>query len=330
LFTSQLINNGYAVDGLATVDPIDWDVCHLLDAAGHSFHFDCDFSSSPPYIISNSIHYVLDFTQTQSIWLDGYHLAKLTFDYPWTILNDSSCLPLDLFCSHVNIANRKEVHDAVIQFAESARQDPGQAIAQVTTSNITTNSAVVSWVTQDDTSGGQVQFSTQPPPIGSTNFINTYLIAHESGTPGKSHSVTLPGLQSNQTYYFKVQVTPPGAPSPISSATEWFHTTPTVPSVRAISAEMTLGTAAATLEFVLANSGAPATGVSITSAKIGANSTTTQLPLAISDLGPVQSPLITLIFPKTVGIVGSTVVPVITLKYSGGTITIGVPPIKIQ
>ena len=336
LFAKQLLNHGYAVDGLVTVDPIDWDTCSLFDGFGSLLGLGCDFSNLSPYIVPDSLHYLLSFTQTQSQLLKGYHLAKLTADYPYTVLNDPSCIPnltsTDYYCSHVNIASRFSqgggvtgdvVHNTTIPFVESIRQDAVQPISQIQVSNISTSSAVVSWKTQDDTQGGKVIFSVQ-------QSFTTSLFAPESGPLGKAHSVTLPGLQPDTTYYYKVQTTPPGALTPITSSAAWFHTTPSVPSVCATSASLTMGTSAGTLQLILVDSGAPVTGVSISSAKIGATSTTSQVPMTVPDLGPVQSPVVTLTFPKSIGAVGSTVVPVITIKYSGGSVTVGVPPVKIQ
>jgi len=330
LFAQQLANRGYAVDGLVTIDPIDWDSCHLIDSLWHVIDLGCDFSDVARQK-PDSVRYVLSYTQTQSDWLKGYHLATPTFAYPYTVLNDPNCLPdplnfrPDNTCSHGSIAGRPDVHEGVIQISKAVKQASSQPISGLQTSNITTSTATISWNTQDDTAGGKVIVSQQ------SNF-STNVTAQEINPlgPVKSHAITISGLLSNTTYYFKVQVVPPTAPASIISAVEWFRTTPSVPSVRAVSPTLTVGTAVATLEFILTDAGTPVTGVSITSAKIGAASALTQLPVAVPDLGPVQSPLVSLVFPTSIGSVGSTVVPVITLKYSGGTITVGVPPTKIQ
>ena len=327
LFAQQLLDTGYEVDGLVTADPIDWSVCGLFNALGVFIDSDCDFSNNP-YIVPDSLHYLLSFTQTQSQWLKGYNIVKLTQNYPYTILNDAACLPnlasVDNYCSHVHLASRSgqgggttgdTVHDDAIALVKSIQQSPNHSLSQIQVSNLTVTSATISWMTGDDTLNGKVIFSLDQ------NFGATQTVT-ESGPAGKVHSVTLSSLQSNQTYYFTVTINQPGTLPPLTSDVRSFRTSPTVPNITTTSWSLSRGTNLATLEFIIVNSGAPATGVSISSAKIGLTQTSTILPMSLPDITSIQPALVTLTFPLTIGSAGTTVAPTITLKYAGGTVTV--------
>jgi hypothetical protein len=331
LFAQQLLDAGYEVDGLVTADPIDWSVCGLFNAIGVLVDSDCNFSNGSPYIVSDSLHYLLSFTQTQSELLNGYYLAKLTLNYPYTILNDPACLPnlasVDYYCSHVHLASRSGqgggttgdiVHDDAIALVKAVQQSPKQALSQVLVSSITTTSATVSWMTEDDTLNGKVITSLDQ------NFKAIQTVT-ESGPAGKVHSVTLSSLQSNQTYYFKLVINQPvgGEFVPVTSDVRSFRTSPMVPNITATSWTLNRGTNLATLQFILGNSGAPATGVSISSAKIGVTQTSTILPMSLPDITSIQPALVTLTFPLAIGPSGTTMAPIIALKFAGGTVTVG-------
>lgn len=75
--------------------------------------------------------------------------------------------------------------------------------ANIRASNITGNSAQVSWDTQSNTQG-LIKYSTDPTVFQSTN--NSNLLFATETKAGTSHEVTLSQLKPDTTYYYEIAI----------------------------------------------------------------------------------------------------------------------------
>jgi hypothetical protein len=80
------------------------------------------------------------------------------------------------------------------------------------------------------------------------------------------------------------------------------------------------GTNEVVATLTIANTGgSAATGVQVTSGKIGTTSTTTALPVAVADVPAGGSSSVVLRFPASVGTTGARAVLAVSGVYSGGS-----------
>ena len=314
LFAEQLPALGRSADILVTVDPIDWNLCSIAMVGPKCYQFD-DASTKTK---QPSIGDVQAFAQAQSALLIGYHF----FDYPYTLKSYPSC-GTDLICAHNAISKDQSVHDAIAGRLVTLRDDPREPIYGVAVSSAGTTTATVTWKTGSTTAGGGVIYSLNAD--ARTNGVE----AAETSGAGTSHSATISGLVPNTRYYYRVRSKIYGSANSLYSSIGFLTTSSVAPIIKASSPALTRDANGVSLTVTLTNSGAPATNGTMTAASIGASKATSSFPQPIPDLptGTSFNPVIA--FPTNVGASGATVAPIITVKYSGSTFAVPVPPVKV-
>jgi pimeloyl-ACP methyl ester carboxylesterase len=308
LFAQQLASKGFTVDGLTTVDPIDWSVCsfEILSPL-------LCIQSSAPRVLPDGTLYVLSYNQTSSEALQGYYFSQ----YPHTTLNDFGCLQfpggggnVNPKCPHVMIDVDPRVRQAGVDFVKGIGQSSAKVISSVSVSNLSANGATVSWTTLGVTTSG-LGYSLLPTVPGGSPTAADYVAAN-------THTVQLSGLTANTTYYFKIVATRLGSSIDVYSPVMTFRTQPaTLPVIRASNASLTISGGLTRLKLTLTNIGAPATGGQLLSATIGTVKTTVPVPLPIPDLGTGASFNPDIPFPTGLGASGAQVVATVTVQYNG-------------
>jgi hypothetical protein len=315
LFAEQLPSVGRSADLLATVDPIDWNLCSIAQLGGTCYQFD----DSSTKVKQPSIIDVQSFAQAQSALLMGYHF----FDYPYIFKYYPSCGADLYYCAHAAISLDPSVHDAITNRLVALRDDPREPIYGVSASSVGATTAGITWKTGSTNAGGSVIYSQNQD--ASTNSLE----AAETTGAGISHSATISGLVPNTRYYYRIRSKIYGSTNFSYSSIGFLTTGSIAPSIKASNPVLTPSGNGIALTVTLSNSGAPAVNGTMTAGSIGASKATASFPLPIQDLGTGTSFSPNIPFPATLGTSGSTVYPTITVKYSGSTFSIAVPPVKL-
>jgi hypothetical protein len=312
VFAEHLPDMGYSADLLATIDPIDWNICSIA-----SLGIGC-FQNADPFtkVKAVSIKDVQSFTQDQSAAVKGYHFVS----YPYVLKYYPSC-GIDL-CAHNAISQDETVHDAIIDRLVTLRDDPREPVYDVAVSSIGTTTATITWKTGSTTTGGVIYSQN---PDATTNSVSVL----ESTGVGTSHSATITGIVANTRYYFKVRATIPASLTQFS-AIGFFQTSQSnVPIIKASNLILATVANGKLLTITLTNYGTAATGGTMTAASIGATKATASFPLAIPDLAPGASFTPVMPFPGNLGASGTTVFPIVTVKYSGTTFSVSGFSVKV-
>jgi hypothetical protein len=221
-------------------------------------------------------------------------------------------------CSHMAIDLDSRVQQGALDFAKSIVQNPNLPIFNISVTNVSSNSANLSWGTQGYTVSS-VAYSVQPDvPVGSPTATDNLVSA--------THSLQLSNLVANTTYYIRITASGPGSNIQVSSPVIPFRTQPaTLPVIRASNAAITLSGGLAHLTLTLTNIGAPGTGGQMVSASVGSIKTTVPLPLPIPDLGTGASFMPEIPFPQALGASGARAVATVTVQYNGVKYPLPVP-----
>ncbi|MFN0167416.1 MAG: fibronectin type III domain-containing protein [Bryobacteraceae bacterium] len=325
LFAEQLPLIGYATDLLVTIDPIDWYTCSLqevLQGIPGILHECRQFDAPYTQTKQPAIHDVQAFAQARSALVMGYHFL----DYPFDLKEISSCGVNDTipgYCSHMAIDDDSGVHDSIVSRIMGLKDTSQEPIYDVSAASIGTTSVTITWKTAATRSGGVVYSKNSDAATGSVEVSET------TGA-GTSHSATISGLIANTRYYFRIRARIPGSTNSQYSSSRFFQTGQVAPVIKASSPVLTRGASGTSLTVTLTNSGANATNGTMTAASIGAAKATSSFPLPIPDLATGTSFYPVIPFPANVGATGATVVPIITVKYSGSTFAVPVPPVKVS
>jgi pimeloyl-ACP methyl ester carboxylesterase len=321
LFASQLSSAGVSASLLVPVDPISWDACHggwpqeVIDALAGVCTQEGDLYTQTK---DPSIADVLAFTQVDSLNIRGYHFQN----YPYSIIGNLGCPAGENVCSHVMITYDPSMFNSIISRVRSLKSSPQQLIYGISLANIDITSAAISWKTSSTATGGLVYSLNADATTGSVEVADSLGV-------GTNHSATLSGLLANTRYYFKVRAKIPGSQNSEFSSIGFFQTSQPAPIIKASSPVLTRDANGVSLTVTLTNSGAPATNGTMTAASIGASRATASFPQPIPDLATGTSFYPVIPFSANLGASGSTVAPIITVKYSGSTFAVPVPPVKV-
>lgn len=331
LFANQLPSIGVSASLLVTIDPVNWDSVvtssGILPGCTGIFPdglFGACTQEGDGYaqVKGPSVADVLSFVQTTSSNLRGYHFVDFT---PTFVPRFGGCGSSELFCSHIMISYdwpESPVFGSILSRARALSRSPGQSIFDISLAQINTNSATVTWRTLPATYS-RIIYSQNVD--AATAGIE---VSDKLGF-GIDHSASLSGLVANTRYYFRIRAIIPGSPSLEQSSVGFFQTSPIAPIIRASGATLTRDADRVSLAVTLTNSGAPATNGTLSAASIGASRAISVLPQPTPDLSTGTSANIVVAFAANVAAPGSTVAPIITLKYSGATFTVPVPPLKV-
>lgn len=301
LFAQNLYDRQAAsVDGLVTVDAVDWMRCRSLEPVGVDCNQSGDLKEVP-----TGVGGVLSHTQ-QGTLPAGYSF-KLANGVEVSNIKSTTL-------AHTIIDDDPGVQQGIVQFIKRitfAPKTAGHSVADVHVEALSSTSVQVGWTTRFlSTSWFEV----------SRNADMSSPLATADLRAKNQHSLVVNGLSPSTAYYYRVRsVMADGreAVSPVLAFVSLPALVGGVPIVRIAPQSGTRDSGTVTLNVAIANIGSGvAKQVRITQAVLGGKtSTSIPWPRPIGDLAGAATVNIPLTFPATVGASGTPVPLLLTVEY---------------